>query len=152
MTLHFNYHPRRHSDNNKSFRSSVLVVTRWLWPGNKTFSEVGSMVVTWWIVAFLCSASYHHVGLLCQQILAANTQIFMFTQYYIPSGVIKLSMFTHTHPHKLLRKIMWPPLQSLCRLTTHFTCGLMSDLVICKHGQRVWSHKTPNVLTETNCQ
>ena len=32
--------------------SSVLVVSSWLWPGNRTFWEVDSMVVTWWIVAF----------------------------------------------------------------------------------------------------
>ena len=31
--------------------SSVLVVSRWLWPGNRTFLEVASMVVTWWMVA-----------------------------------------------------------------------------------------------------
>ena len=34
--------------------SSVLVISRWLWPENSSFSEVVSMVVTWWIVAFLC--------------------------------------------------------------------------------------------------
>ena len=28
---------------------------RWLWPGNRTFSEVYIMVVSWWIVAFLHS-------------------------------------------------------------------------------------------------
>ena len=27
----------------------------WLWPGNRTFLEVASMVVTWWIVAFMRS-------------------------------------------------------------------------------------------------
>ena len=31
-------------------RSSVPVVSRWLWPGSTTFLEVASMVVTWWIV------------------------------------------------------------------------------------------------------
>ena len=35
-----------------SVRSLAPVVSRWLWPGNKTFLEVTSMVVTWWIVAF----------------------------------------------------------------------------------------------------
>ena len=39
------------SGDNQSVRSSILVVSRWLWPGNMTFSEVASMVVTWWIVA-----------------------------------------------------------------------------------------------------
>ena len=36
----------------QSVWSSVLVVSRWLWPGNRTFLEVASMVVTWWIGAF----------------------------------------------------------------------------------------------------
>ena len=31
-------------------------LARWLWPGNKVFLEVDSMVVSWWIVAFLHSA------------------------------------------------------------------------------------------------
>ena len=31
------------------------MVSKWLWPGNRTFIEVASMVVTWWTVAFLCS-------------------------------------------------------------------------------------------------
>ena len=35
-----------------SVGSSVPVVSRWLWSGNRTFSEVSSMVVTWWKVAF----------------------------------------------------------------------------------------------------
>ena len=34
---------------------SVPVVSRWLWPENRTFLEVASMVVTWWIVDFLSS-------------------------------------------------------------------------------------------------
>ena len=52
MTLHFNHHPH----DNRSIWSSVPVVSRWLWPGNRTFLDVASMVVTWWIVAFLHSA------------------------------------------------------------------------------------------------
>ena len=38
------------------------VVSRWLWPGNKTFLEVAIMVVTWWIVAFLPSDNYSMCG------------------------------------------------------------------------------------------
>ena len=38
---------------NQSVESSVPVVSRWLWPENRTFWEVASTVVTWWIVAFL---------------------------------------------------------------------------------------------------
>ena len=34
---------------------SVPVVSRQLWPGNRTFLEVASMVVTWWIEGFLRS-------------------------------------------------------------------------------------------------
>ena len=39
---------------NQSVGSSAPVVTGWLWPGNRTFLEVASMVVSWWKVAF-CS-------------------------------------------------------------------------------------------------
>ena len=39
--------------------SLVPVVSRWLWPGNRTFLEVASMVVTCWLVAFLQSAICH---------------------------------------------------------------------------------------------
>ena len=35
------------------------MVSRWLWPGNRTFLEVASMVViTWWIVAFCAVTAY----------------------------------------------------------------------------------------------
>ena len=43
---------------NLSEGSSVPVVSRWLWPGNWTFLKVASMVVTWWIVAFLLSHDF----------------------------------------------------------------------------------------------
>ena len=31
---------------------------RWLWHGNRTFLEVASVVITWWIVGFLRSEKY----------------------------------------------------------------------------------------------
>ena len=34
--------------------SSILVVSRWLWPRNRTLLEVASMVFTWWIL-FYCA-------------------------------------------------------------------------------------------------
>ena len=37
-----------------SVRSSTLVVSWWLWSGNRTFLDVDSMVVSWWKVALLC--------------------------------------------------------------------------------------------------
>ena len=52
MTLHFNYHPCWRSGDDQRVRSSAPVATRWLQPGNRTFLEVASMVVSWWIVAF----------------------------------------------------------------------------------------------------
>ena len=36
-----------HSGDNQSVGSSARAVRRWLYPGNQTFSEVVSMVVTW---------------------------------------------------------------------------------------------------------
>ena len=37
-------------------------------------------------------------------------------------------------PTETLRKIKWPP--AITRLTVHFTCGLMSDLLISKHRKK----------------
>ena len=66
------------SDDNQGVRSSVPVISRWLWPGNETFLEEASMV-TWWVVASLRSVqsmvpafacirllvnSVHHVALM----------------------------------------------------------------------------------------
>ena len=58
--------------------------------------------------------------------------------YLIPSPSLcptlrgdKMSMSTHTHPHKPPWKNKWP--SAIIRLTAHFMCGLMSDLVIFKH-------------------
>ena len=53
MTWHFNYHPHWHSVDKQSVGSSALVVSRWCWPGNRTYLDVDSMAVSWWIVAFL---------------------------------------------------------------------------------------------------
>ena len=39
--------------NYQSVRSSVPVVSRWLWPDNRIFLELDNMVVRWSIVAFL---------------------------------------------------------------------------------------------------
>ena len=50
----------------------------------------------------------------------------------------KVSMFTHIYPHKPLWK--WPI--AITRLTTHFTCGLMSGLVICEHRKLLVIHNT----------
>ena len=43
---------RWRSSDNQSVGSSLPVGSRWLWPGNRTFLEMTSMVVTWWMVAF----------------------------------------------------------------------------------------------------
>ena len=52
MTLHFDYRLSASEHDSKCEGSSSPVVSRWLGPGNRTFLEVDSMVVTWWIVAF----------------------------------------------------------------------------------------------------
>ena len=40
------------SGDNQNVGSSTPVVSRWLWPRNRTFLEVASLVVTWLILAF----------------------------------------------------------------------------------------------------
>ena len=42
----------------------------------------------------------------------------------------KVSMLTHIYPHKARRKIE-VIICKITRLTAHFMCGLMSDLLIC---------------------
>ena len=66
----------------------------------------------------------------------------------LPLGVIKLSMLTHTFPHKPRRKSKVIICNHQADSLAHCMCGLMSDLVICKF-RKVWSYMTPNVLTET---
>ena len=61
MTLHFNYHLCSCLGDNKSVGLSTSVVSRWLWPGNRTFSEVASMMVARWIVAVSPSVAYKTV-------------------------------------------------------------------------------------------
>ena len=46
------------SGDNQNVRSSVPVVSRWLWHRNRTLLKVASMVVTWCIVAFLRSDTF----------------------------------------------------------------------------------------------
>ena len=60
MTLHFDYHPYWCSGNNQSVGSSVPVVSRWLWPGNRTFLEAASMVITWWIAGYFLHSETTH--------------------------------------------------------------------------------------------
>ena len=49
---------RWHLGNNQSVVSSVPVVSRWLWPENRTFLEVASTVLIWWIVAFFVRVTW----------------------------------------------------------------------------------------------
>ena len=73
ITLQFNelflvsllYYPEsaywRLADNSGA-GSSAPVVSRWLWHGNRSFLEVVSIVVSWWIVAFLrCFTLYMYL-------------------------------------------------------------------------------------------
>ena len=68
-------------------------------------------------------------------------------------------MYTHTNPWGRLK---WP--YAITRLTAHFVCGLMADLVICKSRKSMVVHDTecpywdqvslnntkPNLFTEWN--
>ena len=59
----------------------------------------------------------------------------------LPLGVIMCvnpCVLTHAYPHKPLRKI------EVTKLTAQFTCGLMSDLEICKHRCHYWDQMSLN--------
>ena len=47
-----------------------------------------------------------------------------------PSGVIEVDMLTHIYPHKPQIKIE-VTICKITRLTAHFVCGLMPDMLIC---------------------
>ena len=70
--------------------------------------------------------------------------------YHVGLWGDEVCMLTHTYPHKPLSKIKW--LYIIARMTAHFKCGLMSNLVICKHRKKVLQYITLNVLTETRCE
>ena len=53
----------------------------------------------------------------------------------------KVSMLTHIYPHKPRRKIEMT-ICKITRLTAHFMCGLMSDLLICKFIKCMVIHDT----------
>ena len=57
-------------------------------------------------------------------------------------GVDKVSMLTHTYPHNPWGRLKLP--YGITRLTAHFMCGLMSDLVICKFKKygHTWHRKS----------
>ena len=58
----------------------------------------------------------------------------------------KVSLFTFIYsPHRTLRNIKYP--STITRLTAHFNsiCGLMSNLVVCKHRKRAYGHTLPRM-------
>ena len=65
MTFHCNYDLHLGSGDNQNVGSLVPVVSRWLWPGHRTFLEVANMVVTWWIVAFCAVVVIVCVSMFC---------------------------------------------------------------------------------------
>ena len=52
MTQRFDYRQSTSEGNNQSEGSSVTMISRWLWSGNRAFLEVASMVASLGIVAF----------------------------------------------------------------------------------------------------
>ena len=74
----------------------------------------------------------------CSNVLVNNCWLALFTECSLlvlsysntsPLGD-KVSMLTHIYPHKAWRKIE-VTICKITRLTAHFMCGLMSDLLIC---------------------
>ena len=49
-------------------------------------------------------------------------------------------MLSHTHPYKPWGRLKWP--HAITRLTSHFTCDLLSDLVMCKQKKSMVIHDT----------
>ena len=63
-------------------------------------------------------------------IFTTHKQTHLTTHKQTPPLGDKVSMLTHIYPHKTRRKIE-VIICKITRLTAHFMCGLMSDLLIC---------------------
>ena len=96
------------SGDNQSVSSSALVVSSWLWPGNKTFLEAASMVVTLWIVAFLYRRHLVYLAVSCRnkhctlklssRLFCAKQQInFYCALVFLPEGFVRWILFVSTH-------------------------------------------------------
>ena len=72
--------------------------------------------------------------------LLVSLHICIFLPSRTPGGD-KVSMLTHTYPHKPLRKILKRP-YAITRLTAHLMCDLMSDLVTWKFRKNMVMHDT----------
>ena len=88
--------------------------TFWVWLGDL-------QVVRW-----LRCLSWHWMSLLRLDVVRQHS----LSSYSSRVGLWS-EYVTHSYPHKPRRKINWPSV--VTRLTAHVTCGLMSDLIFCKH-------------------
>ena len=66
-----------------------------------------------------------------------------------PSGGDKVSMWTHTYPHKLLRKIKVTICNHQADRSLYVWPNVWSGN--CKFRKKIWLYMTLNVLTETRC-
>ena len=112
-----------------------------------TIHSLSSVLFSSFIVSEMCGeipvvTLYHNVALdifvcLLQWVLYDKSRIWYVLRLLwicTTSSVLwgdKVSMLTHIYPHKPQRKIE-VTICKITRLTTHFMCGLMSDLLICK--------------------
>ena len=79
----------------------------------------------------LGSTLFHQMGgTLFHQMGSTLFQQLGSTLFHQPPLGDKVSMLTHIYPHKARRKIE-VIICKITRLTAHFMCGLMSDLLIC---------------------
>ena len=83
-------------------------------------------IINFWI---LCVYIYMSLCLPPWLLLGLRTTI-SFITHQCPLWVDKVSMLTHIYPHKPWRNIE-VTICNITRLTAHFMCGLMSDLLIC---------------------
>ena len=132
ITRHLNYRLSASEGDNKSEASSVPVVSRWLWPGNKIFLEVYSMVITWWIMAFL-----HSVRLAVSIFIYLRDVLIGLSIFYSSQDMIKdraeqklclaLSMFSFTAL----------PMYWFCALT-------MAVMYVLYVVDMMWTHPNPD--------
>ena len=124
------------SGDNQSVGLSVLVVSRWLWSGNRIFLEVAGMVVTWWIVACCAVLNCTFWFPLCcaihVTILSSFSCIFLFSiSFIIPEVCIPVltisvpiaqsKLYWVTILHMLRSPLPWDWCNNVCSAPLHPT-------------------------------
>ena len=101
------------------------------------------LLCAFWIIYSSKNIHDHHHWVISSTTILPRTRPKISLQsIHTPLGD-KVSMLIHRYPHNPGGRFKSRLHCTITRLTAHFVCGLMSDLLICTCLQKVWSYMTP---------